>query len=275
MKKVIFLTFLSVFIGLIACQKETSERTNELTASKTTAIRRGEPVVFAMAAAQNGQTVRWTVRPDAGVQINTSGHKASIRFAFAGQYTVSGIAGADSASTPVIVTDSVYQAPDSTSWGDTTSIPGECTTCPPPDTVAVPPVMYLLDTLRFSATETLQLTLSVIDSNGATGLSIMAITTESYLCNGNALVSSVNSSQNPFQLNYPGILVWTPSRQTDQRKATVRSPIILFPIAEGRNSFSVVLNYKTYVGSFVKTGNTYAFTWPYSSGVTITPKIVK
>jgi hypothetical protein len=57
MKKVIFPAFLSVFLGLIACEKETSERTNELTFSGTTAVMRGAPVMFAMAAAQNGHAV--------------------------------------------------------------------------------------------------------------------------------------------------------------------------------------------------------------------------
>jgi hypothetical protein len=57
MKKVISPTLLSVFLGLIGCQKETSERTNVLTVSGTTAVMRGAPVMFAMAAAQNGHAV--------------------------------------------------------------------------------------------------------------------------------------------------------------------------------------------------------------------------
>jgi hypothetical protein len=47
-----------------------------------------------------------------------------------------------------------------------------------------------------------------------------------------------------------------------------------FPIADGNHGFEVVLDGKTYTGSFVKNGETYTFTWPYTAGVTITPLVL-
>ena len=47
-----------------------------------------------------------------------------------------------------------------------------------------------------------------------------------------------------------------------------------FPIADGNHGFEVILAGKTYTGSFVKNGGTYTFTWPYTSGVTITPLVL-
>jgi len=48
----------------------------------------------------------------------------------------------------------------------------------------------------------------------------------------------------------------------------------LYPVADGIHGFQVVLDGTTYTGSFAKSGTTYTFTWPYSSGVIITPPVI-
>jgi hypothetical protein len=258
MKKVIFPTLLSVFLGLIGCQKETSERTNILTASKTTAVKRGEPVVFAMAAAQNGQAVQWTVRPDAGVQINTSGHQASIRFAFAGNYTVSGIAGADSASTPVTVTDSVYQEQDSLNQIDTLISP------PAPVTVMTP----------VSTDDTIWLSPVVTDSNGKARLVISATTAKVYGCVNQLLVDGISSMETEFTISYGQVLYQAGDCPAGIRKAEA-TPSSFYRIAPGSYAVNVSVNGLTYSGVFKSEGGAYSFDWPYTSGVIAAPLVLK
>ena len=263
MKKLI--PFLVIALAVVAaCQKESSRDAPLLEASHTTAVKKGEPVMFTMATSG---AIAWRATPSAGVSINVAGNQAWIRFASAGQYIVTGVSGTDSASTPVTVTDTLYQ-------GDTSTIPGVCTTCPPPDTVAVPPVSHADDTVRFSAGDVLQLQPSIFDSSGATGLSIKATTTENYICEINYLLSSINATGERYELNYPGVFV-PYGCQTGAVKASVREPIVFFPIEEGTYPFSVMVNYKRYEGSFIKAGNTYTFTWPHTSSVTISPLVVK
>jgi len=47
-----------------------------------------------------------------------------------------------------------------------------------------------------------------------------------------------------------------------------------YPVEEGSHGFEVVLDGVTYTGSFIKNGSTYNFTWPYNSGVILTPLVL-
>ena len=113
MKKIIVFTALSMLaISFTACKKDSATptpATTVLTASKTTGIKQGEPVIFTAANVTVKDTAKWTVSPSANTQINASGASASILFKQKGQYTVTALVAGIMSRSTVTVTDSIYK----------------------------------------------------------------------------------------------------------------------------------------------------------------------
>ena len=230
-------------IGMIACKKNDATTTSNLDASKTSSIAKGEPVSFTLSQVPAGTTVNWSVSPSSNVQINSSGNKASILFGLKGNYTVRGVYGSTSATANVSVSDSVY-------------IPGGSGGPSAPST------------LPFSNGETINITASRIDSGSTSGLILSALTTNSYTCLENSLLSTYRSNGNSLSIAYTGVSV-PAGCTTGTAKATAFS--YFYPLASGTNTLSIIFNGTTYSGTIVKTGNNYSIHWSYTSGVIISP----
>jgi hypothetical protein len=114
MKKsaILILSFL-LAICISACKKDSTDTGNPtLEASKTSSIKKGEPVVFTLPQTMAGSSVNWRVSPEANTQLNTGGNIASVLFGAKGTYTVTAEAGTTIATSSVSVTDSVYTGGD-------------------------------------------------------------------------------------------------------------------------------------------------------------------
>ena len=250
MKKVIvFAAVTMLAISFTACKKDSATATPGavvLTASKTTSIKQGEPVIFKAVATLGTDTVKWVVTPTANTQVNASGAAASILFKQKGQYVITAIVGANRASSTVNVTDSVYNGSDAGS----------------------PTTTYTTVALTGD-----QLTLTPAVSDSGNYISISTLTKNAYSCLNNFLQTKVTSSANAYSINYTGVSIPNGAACTaGQIKAA--SFAYLYSPVNGKYNFSVQVNGITYNGSYTKAGNSYTFTWPYTSGVIISPLTV-
>jgi len=250
MKKIIvFAAATMLAISFTACKKDsatTTPATVVLTASKSAGIKQGEPVIFNAVATLGTDTVKWVVTPLAYAQVNVSGAMASILFKQKGQYVITAIVGANRASNTVNVTDSIYKSPvpDSTNTNySTVALTGD------------------------------QLTLTPAVSDSGNYVSISTLTKNAYSCLNNSLKSKVTSSANAHSISYTGVSIPN-GTACKAGKIKAASFAYLYSPVNGKYNFSVQVNGVTYNGSYTKTGNSYTFTWPYTSGVIISPLTV-
>jgi hypothetical protein len=237
-----------LFAGIVACKKTVPEDTVYMDASKTSAIKKGEPVLFTLAQAPASSTVNWSVSPNTNTQINPSGNQAAIRFGSRGNYTVTAVAGNISASRLVTVSDSTY--------ADTTSGGGG-------GGGGTPPTI-----LPFSSGETIRISVSRADSGTSYGLIFSARTTNSYTCINNYMLSTFTSGASSYNIGYTGVSV---PGGCATGSATAGSFAYLFPMANGSNTLTINFNGNTYTGTIVKSGINFTINWNYSTGVVISP----
>jgi hypothetical protein len=247
MKKsaVLVLGFL-LAICISACKKDTTQTGNPtLEASKTNSIKKGEPVVFSLPQTAAGSKVNWSVSPNANTQLNSSGNVASVLFGARGTYTVTAESGTSTATSSVFVTDSVYTGGDA----------------------PIPPTILPLVT-----GESINISVSRIDSNSITGLLFIAQTTHSYLCMSNTLISETTSSASGYTIQYTGVNV--PGGCTDNNKKAGGFSF-LFPCPAGISTITIIVDGKTYSGTITKSGNSYTINWPDTNGVIISPTSIQ
>lgn len=228
--------------SFIACKKNDLPSNITLEATKTSSIKKGEPVMFTFLSAPSG-TINWSINPSTSTQINTSGNQASILFGQKGNYIVTANSGNFTASKTVTVSDTLFTGNNGNN--------------------NVPP-----KTLPFSAGETIKITAVRIDSGAYSGLVFSALTSNSYNCLSSFLISTFTSSANSYGINYTGVSI--PGDCTNgTSKAGAYS--YLYPVAAGSNILTINFNGTTYTGTIVKSGNSYTIKWNYTTGVIISP----
>lgn len=267
MKKILIPFLLCAgIVGYLSCQKEHSSDPNSLNAPKTDGIKKGEPIQFSVNNL-SGETARWSVSPATNVQLNSKGNNATVYFGKAGSYTVTALMGGITSRVMVTVSDSSYC--DDSTHHRCDSIPRDSI---PRDSIPVDTTHIGRDSLFSILGDQLHLTPSRIDSGSTSGLAIAAITERKYPCLNNYLASYVViSNDSGYSIHYTGALVpWSCINGQTQARATR----VIFPIQNGTHQFSVVVGGVPYTGSFTKTGNQYSFSWPYNSGVIISPQTI-
>ncbi len=229
---------LILVISFLACKKDESTIGTSLTASKSSLVKRGEPVLFTMTSVGAGSSVNWTIQPSTNAQITANGNQASIKFSQKGAFTITGTSGSASASKAVSVTDTSY------------SVAGTPST-----------------TLSFSSGELLKITVSKFDSGSISGLLFSVVTTNSYTCLQNSLLSVATHNTNSFTFDYTGVLVPSGCTSGTAKAGTFNA---FFP-ASGTNTLTINFNGTSYTGTIVKTGSSYTINWPNSTKVQISP----
>jgi hypothetical protein len=243
--RMLIVAIATLMAGFTSCNKDKNEPAlSGVNASKTSNIKKGEPVDFKFSQAPEGGTVQWTVAPFNDVQINASGNTASILFTNAGSYNVSATFGKVRGSTNVSVLDSIYN----------------------PGGGGTPTYEPLTGDQVF-------ITVSRMDSMGISGLDFRYITEKKYQCLNHTLLFDNNFSGQNLQVVFRSVMIPSPEYCTSGEDYA-SGGTAWYPIAEGSHGFEVILDGKTYTGSFVKNGGTYTFTWPYTSGVMITPLVI-
>lgn len=253
-------TFMSLSVLLaitlfIACQKDNNASPQSLTATKTSAIKKGEPIIFT-AASLTG-SVTWSVSPSTRVQVNPSGNKASILFGWPGQYIVRASAGSAMMTSTVNVIDSSFYVPGTGGTGN-----GGGSSSGPAGPVTYTTVPLTGDQVSIQV--------SKVDTGNSAGLVFHATTGKTYNCLNNVLSAELTQSGNNITISFNGVK--TPEgAHCESGQSKPSSFHQAWPIADGSHSFKVVLNGTTYTGTLVKSGKNFSFTWPYSSSVTISP----
>jgi len=249
MKSVMFplLAVLSAAVITVSCQKESNSSDASLSVSKSTSVKKGEPVTFTMNGA-SGRTVTWTVTPAAGTQVVTTGNTASIRFSARGEYLVAAAAGDLNASARVNVTDTVY-VPDTTGGG------GSGSTVLP---------------IQAGDKLAIQVAKNLVDSGGISTawLQLSAVTQNAYTCAGNSLLSAV-SNTGGFAIDYSGVFVPAGCTSGSIPAGNLSN---LSPVFGGSTPLSVRFRGITYTGTIQRTGNAITIAWPDSSVVRISPR---
>jgi hypothetical protein len=249
--KMLIVAIAALMLGFTSCKKDKNDPNpnNETTqsgldASKTSKINKGEPVSFKFSQAPEGSTVIWTVIPSDNVQINPAGNAATIQFSDAGVYSVNANYSNFKGSTNVSVQDSIYN----------------------PGGGGTPTYEPLTGDQIF-------ITVSRMDSMGISGLDFRYITEKKYPCLNHTLLYDNNFSGQHLQVVFKSVMV--PSIEfCTSGEDNASGGTAWYPIDDGSHGFEVILDGKTYSGSFVKNGGTYTFTWPYTAGVTLTPLVI-
>jgi len=104
----LLLFFSLASLVLISCNQTENVVSSTLEASKTSNIRKGEPVVFKFSNIPDSSNVVWKVTPENGVTLTANGSKASTLFNVAGSYSINATYSNAVVKTNVLVIDSVY-----------------------------------------------------------------------------------------------------------------------------------------------------------------------
>lgn len=243
--KIVIAAFASLLLGFTSCNKDDNEMTpSVLDASKTEQIKMGEPVNFTFSQVQDQSPVNWSVLPESNVQINASGNKASILFGNSGSFIVNASYGEMRGSVDVIVQDSVFNP----GGGDP----------------------YINEPLTG---DQIFITVTRYDSMGVSGLDFSYITEKKYDCLNHTLMLDNIFSGEDLKVVFNSVFI--PSEEFCLEGEDYASGgTAWYPVVEGNHGFEVVLDGVTYSGSFIKSGSTYIFTWPYNSGVVLTPLVL-
>ncbi len=251
--RMLIVVIATILLGFNSCKKDGNDpvqKNNDgtvasgLDATKTSNIKKGEPVSFKFSQAPEGSNVSWTVLPFENVQITPDGNAATIQFSNAGAYSVSARYSNFTGSVKVTVGDSIYN----------------------PGGGGTPTYQPLTGDQIF-------ITVSKYDSMGLGGLDFRYLTEMKYNCLNHTLLYDNNFSAGNLQVVFNSVFI--PSDEfCISGEDYASGGTAWYPVAEGTHGFEVILDGKIYTGSFIKSGNTYTFTWPYLSGVTLTPLIL-
>ncbi len=176
-----------------SCKKNNDETTATLAtieAPKVNGIAKNEPVVFSFANNTSNAATSWSVTPNNNVNIVANGNTATIKFGYAGTYTVTARAGSLIANTNVTVDSSNVQ---------------NC------------------GVIAFPANDTISITPSVIDSAGNKKLKIVVQGSTFYPNGCYSLVSNINGTVNNQTYNLQVTGVNKPCDSTNCIQALVRA----------------------------------------------------
>jgi hypothetical protein len=250
--------FVSAFLIIgfaTSCKKNSSSSSSKpvLTLSSST-IKRNQPLVASTNVISSDLVVRWTVNsaPNSA-WISPSGNKSIILFSNSGSYTVTASYFADSAATtpydssssPVTVTDSIYN--DSTgTWASCNALVQE--PIANNDQIFITPVSY-----------------------SDTGLVFIAHTQQTY---GNQY-PLLDYSPIPDTTTGYGFVFGTVTENPCSHfvgDATPATGILsVSSLIQGANDFTIFFNGVAYEGTLTVTSTQCSFSWNYTSGVTISP----
>ena len=242
LKKLLFLSLVS--LALISCNQLENVTTSTLDASKSTNIRRGEPVVFKFSSIADSSKVVWKVTPEEGVTLNASGSKASALFTIAGGYSINATYANAVVNTNVLVIDSVYS----------------------PAVNSLTPLV---------SGETLNVTAIINDSSSVGKSDVLVIlvftTSNKYDCLNNYLLSGIDPLTGIISVEG----VFTPdSRFCSAGEKVAQGGLTLNPdVTSQTNSLEISLSGKSYKGYYYVSNKQLYIYWPYTDGIIFTNAI--
>lgn len=250
MKNLLFPVIIAVILGGLAtgCKKSSSSSTTTtkaaLTLSKTT-VARGEPLLASVADLSSPAIIRWKIFPTPGTMLSASRDQATVFFGNKGSYQLTAVVypdstnpvATDSSTIPVTVSDSVY-APPPPIQSDTSALYG--------DAIQIVPV---------TCTDT-----------GGLILAVQTVNLYSCYPQLNYYFSQLG---NTIELDC--LSVSSSMQSCGGAMNTAKAVVLSQAPLNGVYNFNVILNTATYHGTLTVTDQTYKFSWPYTSGVTLSP----
>ncbi len=291
MKKLIALLVVAIAITTFSCKKNSDVQSSgsslQLAATKITHIGKKEPVTFSVTNSTNAAVV-WKALPPKGVTYSVVGNKAYMRFTIPGSYKVYASVGANMDSTIVTIDSTIFTG-DTTLPG--TNMPMDTSWHAPTDSTTIPVDTSHHDTTVVSNRDT---TISLLrdqlaitpfvyaDSIPTDSITLIlnTITTNSYPSSSPQLIDvpyfNFNNTTNKvdIQIDYKNVLL--PGGVANYSSKATKTDRLSFSGvgSDGTYNLIITLNGSTYSGSVIKSGNTFTFTWPYTTGVTISPLTV-
>lgn len=230
--------------AFISCNESNSAASSKIEASKTTDIKKGEPVVFKLQGSETNETVEWSVTPATNVNITPQSNTASIIFRSQGNYAVKANTSSTNATVQVSVEDSIYTG-GSASGNSVKALTGDVITLTP----------------------------SVVDSMGVKGLSIKAVTKLTYDCEDNYLVVNPEIDGKNLIASFGGVTI--PGSCQTSVKANAVGYLFYYPLTEGTYTLKINVNGHTYSGTVVYSNKKFTFTWPDTKEIVISPLSVQ
>jgi hypothetical protein len=221
-----------------------------LTPSKTSGIKKGEPVLFTVTNTPAPYIITWTVSPGVTAQLDSTNSDTTeyALFTQSGTYTITATIGNKVLSAIITVNDSSYISPSELSnpeWNNT------------------------YDTVSVEVQDNLRVTPSAIGDS----LALYAITDNSYSCINNYLDASFHKyNPDDYFLEYFVAIPKNSGCLGGYKRAT--SIHSIFVPADNTSHFLYLrINAKVYSGTVKRSsdGNSYTFTWAYTSGIILSP----
>ena len=253
----VFLSLCLVTAFVAACKKngKSSIDKSALTLSKTS-VKIGEPLVVATNATGSDLATKWSVNPSVNTWVSSANNKTVILFSSPGTYTVTASYFSDpaasvpydSSSSPVIVTDSIYN--------------DQVVSC---DLLAQVPI-----------NSGDQITLTPI-SYSDTGLVLLSHTQQTY---GNyysslGIVELTDSADGTYDFGL-GAVTESPCDNYFTNGPTPATGSVSFSgLTNGAHNITLALNGVPYQGTLAVTDTDCTFTWNYASGVIISAKHIQ
>ena len=242
--KKLFMFLSLASLVLISCNQLENVASSTMDASKTSNIRKGEPVIFKFSSIPDSSNVVWKVTPEAGVTLKADGSKASALFSVSGSYSINATYANAVVNTNVLVIDSVYTPTENSL---TPLVSGE--------------------TLNVSA---------IINDSSAVGkkdivLTLVFTTSNKYNCQNNYLLSRFNPSTGI--ISFDG--VFTPdSRFCSAGEKEAQGALALTPDpAAQTNKLEISLGGISYKGYYYVLNKQLYIFWPYTNGIKFTNAI--
>ena len=219
-------------------------------------VKRGEPFTVSTNAPDPATVIKWAIRPSASTVLIPYGNELFVSISASGTYLLTAnfytpadtVTAYDSTHTTITVNDSVYTAP---------------------------PIGSDLDSVQLTGDQ-----LTIISSaHGDSGLAIIAQTVNLYNCSpyltayGMGLYGPAPPSSIGF--NFNGAEVVEGKGNCGGVKSPAISLTTLIPPTNGFYTITANLNQVNYEGSLTVSDSAYTFTWPYTSGIVISPLVIK
>jgi hypothetical protein len=250
MKNLLFPVIICVVLGglITGCKKNSS---SSLAATKPavmlskTTVARGEPLIASVSDLSTSAIIRWKIFPTPGTMLSPSRDQATVFFGNRGSYQLTAVVysdstnpvATDSSTSPVTVSDSVYTPPPPVQ-SDTSALAG--------DAIQIEPVTCTDTGGLILAVQTVNLYSCYPQLNYY--FSQVGNTIELYCLSVSSMIQSCGGAMN-----------------------TAKAVVLGQAPANGVYNFNVILNTATYRGTLTVTDQTYTFSWPYTSGVTLSP----
>lgn len=208
------------------------------------AVKKGQPL--AASVSDLSGNVSWSVSPQEGVDLESEANEATITFLRAGSFTLTALTSNGPVSRPISVKDSSWGGGDSTGGGGDSTGGG--------------------DSGYVASLTGDQITMRPVSDSG--GLAFFSITKNKYECRNNYLLYTQRADTG-FNVSFTGVQI---PGDCFGGKARSRAFIFDRTYRPGTYPVKVQLNGINYQGSVRVTATEYIFTWPYTTGVIISPK---